>query len=140
MCYRILRNNYCINTKENPLQFSLFNIYVIDQGITLHQILEKCYEYQINLYQLYIDFRQSYGTIYMTKVFQALQEFVIPGKLIRSTLKNTDDAVKVEGRLSKKFKIKRDKMDSGQHSGFSLHSNVLKTLRRATKVRVYKTI
>jgi hypothetical protein len=58
----------------------------------LRMILEKCYEFNINVHQLYIDFKQAYDSINRKKLYDVLREMQIPAKLIRLvkiTLKNT---------------------------------------------------
>jgi hypothetical protein len=61
----------------------------------------KRYEQNINIHQLYTDFRQSCGCIY-----EALAEFGIPSKLISLTtitLETTYNKVKIQDNLSDSF-------------------------------------
>jgi sorting nexin-29 len=55
----------------------------IDQIFSFRTILEKCYEFSVNLYILFIDFKQAYDSIYRNKLYETLYKFEIPGKLIR---------------------------------------------------------
>jgi hypothetical protein len=50
----------------------------------VRQNAEKFWEYNIDLHQLFIDFRQVYGSINRSKMCEMLQEQAIPQKLIRS--------------------------------------------------------
>ena len=70
----------------------------MDQVFALRSIIGKCYEYNITLHQLFIDFKQAYDSINKKKLMLILEEFKIPRKLIHligMTLRNTTVRVKV---------------------------------------------
>jgi DNA-binding transcriptional regulator PaaX len=65
-------------------------------------ILEKVCEYQVDLHQLYIDYKQAYDTIHRAKLVEIMKEFGISMKLVRlvkMTLTNTNSKVKIQGKL-----------------------------------------
>lgn len=77
-----------------------------DQVFSLRMILEKFYEFNLPLHQLYIDFKQAFDTINRNYIFDAMAEFGIPRKLIaltKMTLMNTQNKVKIQNKLSEKF-------------------------------------
>lgn len=79
-----------------------------DQIFTIRQILEKCYEYRVDVHQLYIDFKQAYDSVRRKDLYSAMKELGIPHKLIRlvqMTLRQTDCKVKIEGEISKGFEV-----------------------------------
>ena len=64
----------------------------IDHIHTLRQIMEKCYEYKIELNKLFIDFRQAFDKVHRSKMVEILKLMKIPNKLIRlvkMTVQNT---------------------------------------------------
>lgn len=82
----------------------------IDQIFALRLMHEKCYEYNIDLHHLFIDFKQAYDSIYRSKMYETLQEFGIPDKLIRLVrmcLNNSAARVRVQGGFSDVFSISR---------------------------------
>lgn len=44
---------------------------------------EECWEFDFNLYQLFVDFKQAYGSIDSEKRFTILFDFNIAAKLVR---------------------------------------------------------
>jgi sorting nexin-29 len=49
----------------------------------MRQILEKCYEYNIEMHVLCIDFKQAFDFVDRQKTIQILQELRVPNKLVR---------------------------------------------------------
>lgn len=73
----------------------------VDQHFVVRQIMEKCYEYDVDLYMLFIDFKQAFGSINREKLYEALHRFRIPTKLIKlanMTMKNTMASIKIGGK------------------------------------------
>jgi hypothetical protein len=61
-------------------------------------VLEKCYEYYIEMHVLFIDFKQAFDSVDVQKIIQILQE-LIPNKLVRLikvTIQNTEASVKIK--------------------------------------------
>jgi len=54
----------------------------MDNIFIMRQILEKCYEYNIKMHILFIDFKQAFDSVDRQKIIQILQELRIPNKLI----------------------------------------------------------
>ncbi|XP_052895738.1 uncharacterized protein LOC128302928 [Anopheles moucheti] len=54
-----------------------------DQIFTLGQILQKCREHQIPTHHLFIDFKAAYDTIDRTELWNTMQQYGFPGKLVR---------------------------------------------------------
>jgi len=76
----------------------------------MQQILEKCYECNIERHVLFIDFKQAFDSVDRQKTIQilVLQELRIPNKLVRLikiTLQNMETSVKIENLTSKPFLI-----------------------------------
>jgi hypothetical protein len=74
----------------------------------MQQILEKCFEYNIEMNVLFTDFKQASDSVDRQKTIQILQELRIPNKLvqlIKMTLQNTEASVKTENLTSKPFSV-----------------------------------
>jgi hypothetical protein len=54
----------------------------MDCMFIMRQILEKCYEYSIEMHILFIDFKQAFDSVDRQKIIQILQELRIPNKLV----------------------------------------------------------
>lgn len=81
-----------------------------DQIFLLRSIMEKCYEYNITLHQLFIDFKQAYDSVRRPQLYTAMLELGIPKKLVglvEMTLRKTKAKVKVQGMLSECLEVKR---------------------------------
>jgi hypothetical protein len=55
----------------------------IDQIFYIRQILEKKWEYNGTVHQLFIDFKKAYDSIKREVLYSILVEFGIPKKLVR---------------------------------------------------------
>ena len=79
-----------------------------DQIFTIWQILEKMAEYRHDTYHLFIDFKAAYDSMARVKLYDAINSFGIPAKLImlvRMTMTNVTCQAKVQGKLSGPFDI-----------------------------------
>jgi len=56
---------------------------IIDNIFTLCQMYKKCYEHNIELHNVFIDFNQAFDTINRSTIIQALKEMQIPEKIVR---------------------------------------------------------
>jgi len=93
-----------------------------DNIFITRQILEECYEYNIEMHVLFIDFKQSSDSADRQKTIQILQELRIPNKLvqlIKITLQNMEASVKIEHLTSKPFSI-----SSGVRQGDPLSATI----------------
>jgi sorting nexin-29 len=69
----------------------------------MKQISEKCWEHNVDLFQIYIDFRQAYDHINRKKLYEAMIHIHIPVKiirLVRLTVTSTDCQVRVQTELT----------------------------------------
>jgi hypothetical protein len=71
----------------------------------------KAYEQNIDIHQLYIDLKKTYDSVKRTLI-TIMYEFGIPHKLVRLTHITLTEAeysyvIKIQGKLSKKFRAKK---------------------------------
>jgi hypothetical protein len=74
-----------------------------DQIFTIHKILEKCNEFQIETHNLFIDFRSAEGAIDRDNLYRAMEERHIPRKLIAffsAIMRKTRCQIKIQNMLS----------------------------------------
>src|SRR6201996_3853651 len=79
-----------------------------DQLFIIRQIMEKAWEHNISIHQLFVDFKQAYDSIIRNVHFSIMEEFGIPSKLIRltkATLSATKCKILIQGTLSDPFDI-----------------------------------
>jgi hypothetical protein len=65
------------------------------------QAFEKCYEYEIELHNLFIDFQQAFDAVSRNTMVNRFKEMGIPMKIIRlvnMTLNNSKAQIAVEDR------------------------------------------
>jgi hypothetical protein len=85
-----------------------FNRYIMDQIFYICQILEKKWEYNGMVHQLYMDFKKAYDSIKREVLYNILLDFGIPKKLVRlikMCLNETYSKVCIGILLSDKFPI-----------------------------------
>lgn len=81
-----------------------------DQMFTLRLIMEKCYEYNQTIHQLYVDFRAAYDSVLREELFAIMSELKIPKKLIsltKLTLSNSRCKIRTNGMTSEEFVIQQ---------------------------------
>jgi len=81
----------------------------IDHIFCIRQILEKKWEYNEEVYQLYIDFKKAYDSVRREVLYKILIEFGIPKKLVRLIKMNLNKAysrVRVDKKVSDRFPIR----------------------------------
>jgi hypothetical protein len=54
----------------------------------IHIVFEKCYKYNINLHNLFIDFSQAFDAVNRDKLFEYLEYYQTPPKLIKVNKNN----------------------------------------------------
>jgi hypothetical protein len=72
----------------------------------LQQIIEKTYEFNVDIHQLFIDYKQAYESINRQQMYKIMNEYGIPEKLInlvKMTLRRTLNKVQISGKLSDSF-------------------------------------
>ena len=78
----------------------------IDRIFCIRQILEKKWEYNEEVHQLFIDFKKAYDSV----LYKILIEFGIPRKLVRlikMSLTETYSRVQVGKNMSDRFPIRK---------------------------------
>jgi hypothetical protein len=81
----------------------------VDHIFSIRMYLEKCYEHNIDLYNLFINFKQVYDSVCRGQLFQVMRKFRIANKLVnvvKMTLEGSKCRVKVQGSLSQYFTIR----------------------------------
>lgn len=81
-----------------------------NQIFILRTILEKCYEYNVDLHLLFIDYKQAYDSIDRKVLIETLIQFYVPRKLIRliqMTLTKNKGKVTIQGEMTDEFEIGR---------------------------------
>lgn len=82
----------------------------VDQIFTVKQELLHCYEYKKEAHLLFIDFKQAYDSVDRKKLYDALFQLGLPGKLVRLVKMTQEDCVskvRVNGMNSKTFKVEK---------------------------------
>jgi hypothetical protein len=85
------------------------NSSTIDNIFIVRQTYEKCYEYNIDLHNIFIDFSQAFDTVNSDVIHSSLIEHNIPDKmikLIKLTMQRTKMTVKVNSSYSECFETK----------------------------------
>ena len=93
-----------------------------DQIFVMRQTMEKCWEFNIGLHLLFIDFRQAFDRVSRSRLLAALKEQRIPEKLIRlidMTLTGSCAKVLVNGEMSREFPV-----SSGVRQGDALSTTL----------------
>lgn len=79
-----------------------------DQIFSIRCLLEKAYEYNMPVHQLYIDYTKAYDSVRRSFLFETMDQFGIPRKIIRlvqMTLRNSRSKVKVQQEFSRDFTV-----------------------------------
>ena len=87
----------------------------IDNIFMVRQIIEKCHEYNVDIYNIFIDYTHAFDSILRNKILDSLSMNKIPSKLvnlIKLTLENTRAKVKVNNGYTSAFRV-----DSGVKQG-----------------------
>uniref|UniRef100_A0A8D8YS40 Craniofacial development protein 2 n=1 Tax=Cacopsylla melanoneura TaxID=428564 RepID=A0A8D8YS40_9HEMI len=79
-----------------------------DQLFVMRQLMEKCYEYNTDLYMLFVDYKQAFDSIKRDKLRHALKDIGVSQKLtniIMMTIAQTKARVKVDNKLTEPFEF-----------------------------------
>jgi sorting nexin-29 len=85
-----------------PNQSTNDNIFILRQGF------EKCHEYDLDLYNIYVDYTQALDSVNRNKIIESLMQCDIPFKIIRLiglTLTNTTAKIKINNQLTENFSV-----------------------------------
>jgi hypothetical protein len=80
----------------------------IDNIHIIRQIFEKCYEFGIELHNIFIDFKMAFDKVNRQSIFDCLSVLGIPQKLIRlikSTMKGLRARVRIGSDLSEPSEV-----------------------------------
>ena len=114
----------------------------IDQIYTLRQILEKTIEGRIETHHLFIDFSTAYDSVNRASLYNAMEEFEIPHKLIKlvkATMDNSQCRVKIQADLSDPF-ITRNGLRQGDSLACLLFNIALEKIIRDAGIQTRGTI
>jgi hypothetical protein len=109
----------------------------IDNIFIMRQIYEKCYEYNIELHNIFVDFSQAFDTVNRDVIYNSLIKHNILNKLIspiKLTMQQTKMKVKVNNSYSEWFETKRG-VRQGDPLSALLFSVVLNSVMDNLEVR-----
>jgi hypothetical protein len=78
--------------------------------LSLRLILEKCYEYNVDIHLPFVDYKEAYDSMERSKLRQVLEEMQIPRKisnLVCMTLWSIRARVKILGQLTRGFRVRK---------------------------------
>ena len=106
--FTVLINNGLSSIVENKLEeCQLGSWSTIDNIFIVRQIFEKCYEFNIELHNVFIDYAQAFDSVYRDKIIKCLNNYEVPSKLIKlivKTLQDTKVRVKVNQNHTERLK------------------------------------
>ena len=79
-----------------------------DNIFMIRQIIEKCYEYGIDIHNIFVDYTHAFDSIKRDKILDSLIQYKIPPKLtrlVKLTLENTTAKVKVNNTYTSEFRV-----------------------------------
>jgi len=109
----------------------------IDNIFMKRQIMEKCYEYNVDIYNIFIDYMHAFDSIKRNKILDSLTQNKIPSKLIRLiklTLENTTTKVKVNKAYTMEFRVESG-VKQGDPLSPTLFSLVIDTVLKKLDLR-----
>ena len=80
----------------------------IDNIFMIRQIIEKCYEYNVDIHHIFTDYIHAFNSVKRNKILDSLSQYKIPSKLIRLiklTLENTTAKLKVNNAYTEEFRV-----------------------------------
>jgi|UniRef100_A0A2S2QXC9 sorting nexin-29 len=103
-----------------------------DHIFIIRQTMEKYYEYDKDLYMIFIDFKQAYDSINRNQLWIALEDYGFPRKpvrLIRNCNSNTFCRVRYLGETSTQFEV-RNRLRQGDSLSPTLFNQALERVIR----------
>jgi sorting nexin-29 len=79
-----------------------------DQTFTVKILLEKAWQHNVEIHQIFVDFQKSHDGIRGDKLYAIIEHFGIPNKLIRltkATMENSTYYVKIGTIMTDGFKV-----------------------------------
>ena len=77
----------------------------IDNIFMVRQIFEKCYEYNIELHNIFADYSQAFDSVNRNNIIECLTKYEVPTKLIGLTFNNSTAKVKIGNWFTNEFRI-----------------------------------
>jgi len=108
-----------------------------DNIFMIRQITEKCYKYNIDIHNIFIDYTHAFDSIKRNKILDSLIQYKIPPKLIRLvklTLENTTAKVKVNNLYTSEFRVESG-VKQGDLLSPTLFSLVIDTILKKQDIR-----
>jgi hypothetical protein len=103
----------------------------------IRQIIEKCYECNIDIHNIFIDYTHAFDSIKRNKIIDSLTQNKIPPKLIRLvklTLENTTAMLKVNNAYTSEFRVESG-VKQGDPLSLTLFSLVIDTVLNKLDLR-----
>jgi len=103
----------------------------------IRQIIEKCYEYNIDIHNIFIDYTHAFDSIKRNKILDSLTQNKIPPKLIRLvklTLEHPTAKVKVNNAYTLEFRVESG-VKQGDPLSPTLFSLVINTVLKKLDLR-----
>ena len=113
------------------------NISTLDNIFIMRQTFLKCYENNIDLHNIFVDYLQAFDSIKRNKVIDSLNEYNIPSKLIKLmtlTLSGTSAMVKINNELTGKFDAQTEVKQGGPLSA-TLFSIAMDSMLKKMELR-----
>lgn len=110
---------------------------VNDQIFILKQIMNSSHEYELPLCLLFIDFKQAYDRVKRGRLFEVMETFGIPSKiinLVKLSLECTKCKILLDGKISDGFDINRG-LRQGDPLSPILFNLILERIMRDSKIR-----
>jgi hypothetical protein len=95
--------NYQMGVRPN--RSTIDNIFIVTQ------VYEKCYEYNINLHNIFTDFSYAFDTVNRNVIHNSLIKYNVPDKLVKSiklTMQRTKMKVNINNNYTDLFKTKTE--------------------------------
>jgi hypothetical protein len=103
-------------------------------NIFISQVIEKCYEYNVDIHNIFIDYMRAFDSIKINKIFDSITQNKILPKLIRLiklTLENTTAKVKANNAYTEEFRVESG-VKQGDLLSHTLCSLVIDTVFKKT--------
>jgi len=108
-----------------------------DNIFILCQMYEKCYEYNIELHDVFIDFSQASDSINRSTVIKVLKEMQIPGKivsLVNMVTQHTKAKIKPNNEYTEQIEVKNG-IKQGDPLSTILFCTVMESLMKKLEIR-----
>ena len=132
---------FTVDATSNVHQLD-FNKRITDQIFTVKNLLEKAWENNVEIHQIFVHFQKAYDSIRRDKLYAIMAHFGIPDKLIRltkSTIENSSYHVKIGTIMTDGFKV-RTGLKQGDGLAPNLFNITLEYVIRQLSLQTTSTI